>query len=122
MGDLGAVRKPGQHIPVGLSGPGLVRLRTNNLCRDKQGSCQMKVPPRGGRPLMGTLVLMGTFISAALLKATGVGKNRRKKRIWGQEKSPAARANTGDGSLGLCWGIKYRVYFQRVTTREGKEK
>lgn len=114
MGDLGAVRKPGQRIP--------------RVYQDKQpqpgqtGQLAHESATKAGCPLMGTLVLMGTFISA-LLKATGVGKNRRKKRIWSREKSPAARANTRDGLLGLCWGIEYSVYFRRVEgAREGKEK
>lgn len=73
---------------------------------------------------MGTLLLMGAFISA-LLKATGFGgkkkeKKRRKERIWSREKSPAARANTRDGSFeGGVLGDKIQSLFPKGGRSEG---
>lgn len=117
MGDLGAVRKPGQRIP--------------RVYQDKQaqpgqtGRLPHESATRAGRPLMGTLLLMRTFISA-LLKATGVGnKNRREKRIWSREKSPAARANSRDGAV---LGDKTQLSFPKggrtgaMRREKGKEK
>lgn len=73
---------------------------------------------------MGTLLLMGAFISA-LLKATGFGgkkrKKRRKERIWSREKSPAARANTRDGGCfeGGVLGDKIQSLFPKDGRSEG---